>query len=89
MRRRAALSVIATLAAAGALAAAPTGGAQPPPSQGCDIVFVSNGATEVSLLGTVNVNTPGTSLTVNLGCLAGPIVCPLLGGGGVTPPALP
>ena len=90
MRRRAAtLSAIATLAAGVTLAAAPASGAQPPPSQGCDIVFVSNGATQVSLLGTVNVNTPGTSLTVNLGGLAGTIVCPLLGGGGVTPPAGP
>jgi hypothetical protein len=80
-RRAAALSAIAALAAGGTLAAASPGGAQPPPSQGCDVVFVSNGATEVSLLGTVNVNTPGTSLSVSLGGLAGTIVCPLLGGG--------
>jgi hypothetical protein len=89
MRRTATLAALAALAGSAVLAAAPGAGAQPPPAGGCDVVFVSNGATEVSLLGTVNVNTPGTSLTVNLGGLAGTIVCPLLAGGGVTPPPAP
>ena len=80
---------LALVASSSALAqAAPP---QPPPQGGCDVVFVSVGPVEASLLGTLTVNTPGTSLRVNLGGLAGSLVCGVIGGGGgaPAPPAVP
>jgi hypothetical protein len=77
-----------TLAAIAALAAAPLAGAQGQPPA-CSVVFVSTGAVEVSLLGTVSVNTPGTSLDVGLGGIAGTLVCGVIGGGGGGVPAPP
>ena len=81
--RKAALAATAAIVATVTLALAPVAGAQPaapPPVQGCNVVFVSNGTATVSLLGTLQVNTPGTSVSVDLGGLAGTIVCPILGG---------
>ncbi len=67
-------SVIAVLAATAALAAAPAANA-------CTVLSASVGRVNVDVLGTVIVDTPGTSVTVELEGLVGTIVCPLLGGG--------
>ena len=77
--------------AATALIVAPTAAAQaePPPRQGCDAALVSAGPVEVTLLGTVTVQTPGTSLRVTLSGLAGSLVCGIIGGGGGPVPAPP
>ena len=86
MRRSVLTAVVAAclalVASPSALAQAPP---QPPAQAGCDVVFVSVGPVEASLLGTLTVNTPGTSLQVSLGGLAGSLVCGVIGGGGGVP----
>lgn len=84
--------IIFALASSVVLVGAPAAAAQPeqpPPRQGCNVVFVSVGAVDVSLLRTVNVHTPGTSLSVDLAGVAGGLVCGVIGGGGGTVPAPP